>query len=327
MYLPDREPLLRLTSAGLYCPLGDFYIDPERRVDRAVITHAHADHARAGMGAYLAAASSEILLRRRLGKSIRLRTLQYGEKLRQGQVEISLHPAGHVLGSAQVLIEREGERWVVSGDYKLEPDSTCETFQPVRCHVFITETTFGQPIYRWKPQALIFDEMNAWWRANRDAGRASVVFAYSLGKAQRILAGLDPSVGPMYVHGTVATMNEAYEATGVRLPTGVHTLKSGQPPPPEALIVTPRNTLHARWLSKLREARTAFASGWMILRRGRSGGDPGFVLSDHADWPQLLAAVEATEAEYVLATHGYEETVVRYLRETGRRADVLGVLK
>jgi putative mRNA 3-end processing factor len=251
----------------------------------------------------------------------------YGQSLNLGGVRVSLHPAGHILGSAQVCLEYRGERWVVSGDYKLDADGTCAPFEPVRCQVFITETTFGLPIYRWLPQAAVFRQMNAWWRANREAGRVSVVYAYSLGKAQRILAGVDASIGPLVVHHTVAAMNEGYAAAGIALPAGIQTLKGSQPPPAGALVVAPRNTEHARWMSRLPDVRTAFASGWVLVRRQRPAGDPGFVLSDHVDWPQLLAAVEASGADYVLATHGFEAEVVRYLREQGRRADVLGVLK
>ncbi len=326
-YVPPREPLLRLTSVGLYCPAGDFYIDPQRRVERAVTTHAHADHARPGMGAYLATRASEELLRRRLGRSIRLTALPYGRSLNLGGVRVSFHPAGHILGSAQVCLEFRGERWVVTGDYKLEADPTCEPFVPVRCHVFITETTFGLPVYRWLPQAVVFEQLNAWWRANREAGRVSVVYAYSLGKAQRILAGVDAGIGPLYVHSSVASMNEGYAAAGVALPAGIQVIRASQPPPAGALVVAPRNTEHARWMSRLPDVRTAFASGWVLVRRHRPAGDPGFVLSDHVDWPQLLAAVEASGADYVLATHGFEAEVVRYLRERGRRADVLGVLR
>ncbi|EPN66218.1 mRNA 3''''-end processing factor, partial [Pseudomonas syringae pv. actinidiae ICMP 19079] len=192
---------------GLYCPPGDFYIDPWRPVERAVITHAHGDHARTGNQHYLSAASGEGILRSRLGQDINLQTLEYGETITHHGVKLSLHPAGHVLGSAQVRLEYEGEVWVASGDYKVEPDGTCAAFEPVRCHTFITESTFGLPIYRWAPQSQIFEGINEWWRGNAAQGKASVLFAYSFGKAQRILHGIDSQIGPILVHGAVEPLN------------------------------------------------------------------------------------------------------------------------
>src|SRR5476651_918978 len=195
---------------GLYCPAGDFYIDPWRPVERSVITHAHGDHARTGNQHYLAAAPGEGILRARLGQDLNLQTLPYGERLLHHGVTLSFHPAGHVLGSAQVRLEYGGEVWVASGDYKIEPDGTCAPFEPVRCHTFITESTFGLPIYRWRPQAEIFHDINEWWRANQSAGRASVLFAYSLGKSQRVMAGIDPAIGPIFVHGSVGKFLPLY---------------------------------------------------------------------------------------------------------------------
>ena len=195
--------LLKVTARGLYCAAGDFYVDPCMAVDFAVTTHAHSDHARPGSRHYLTAAEGEGVLRERLGPRARIESVPYGQRTVRNGVTISLHPAGHILGSAQVRVEYRGEVWVVSGDYKTEADPTCADFEPVRCHTFITESTFGLPIYRWRPQAEIFDGINAWWRANQLAGRTSVVFAYSLGKAQRVLAGVDPATGPIFVHGAV----------------------------------------------------------------------------------------------------------------------------
>src|SRR5471030_2895478 len=203
---------------GLYCPPGDFYIDPWRPVERSVITHGHGDHARMGNRHYLATTSGEGILRARLGQDINLQTLDYGETITHHGVKLSLHPAGHVLGSAQVRMEYRGEVWVASGDYKVEPDGTCTPFEPVRCDTFITESTFGLPIYRWLPQQTIFDDINQWWRANAAQGRASVMQCYSFGKAQRILSGLDASIGPILCHGAVEPLNRVYRAAGVALP-------------------------------------------------------------------------------------------------------------
>jgi putative mRNA 3-end processing factor len=306
---------------GLYCPPGDFYIDPWRPVERAVITHAHGDHARTGNQRYLAAAPGEGILRSRLGQDINLQTLAYGERVNHHGVTLSFHPAGHVLGSAQVRLEYQGEVWVASGDYKVEADGTCTPFEPVPCHCFITESTFGLPIYRWQPQAQIFAGIDDWWRANAAAGRASVLFAYSFGKAQRILHGIDASIGPILVHGAVEPLNAVYREGGVRIPPTLYAgdIAKTDPQLREALIIAPPSAAGSTWLRRFGEYSDAFASGWMLLRgtRRRRGVDRGFVLSDHADWPGLLWAIEQTGAERVMVTHGQVNVLVRHLREQG----------
>ncbi len=307
---------------GLYCPAGDFYIDPWRPVDRAVITHAHADHARPGHGHYLAAAAGEGVLRARLGE-IRLQALAYGERITHHGVTVSLHPAGHVLGSAQVRLEHEGRVWVASGDYKVAPDRTCAPFEPVRCDVFITESTFGLPIYRWRPDSELYAEINAWWAANAEAGRASVIACYSFGKAQRLLAGLDARIGPIVVHGAVEPLNEAYRAAGVDLPATVAApALSDQTAISRCLVLCPPSAAASPWLRRFGDCATAFASGWMQVRgqRRRGGWDRGFVVSDHADWPGLHAAIDATGATRVIVTHGSVPVMVRTLQERGLQA-------
>jgi len=312
---------------GLYCPAGDFHIDPWRPVARAVITHAHADHARRGHGAYLATAVSAGVLRARLG-DITLQGLDYGEAVDIQGVKVSLHPAGHVLGSAQVRVEHQGQVWVASGDYFAsghagDANATCAPFEPVRCDCFITESTFGLPIYRWRPQAEVLAEVNAWWAANAAAGRASLLLGYSFGKAQRLLAGVDASIGPIVVHGAVEPLNEAYRAAGVALPD---TLRVEQVTDKallrRALVVAPPSVLGSPWTRRFGDASDAFASGWMQLRgaRRRQGVDRGFVLSDHADWPGLQRAIAATGAGRVIVTHGYEAVMVRWLEEQGLQA-------
>ncbi|MEP7281365.1 MAG: ligase-associated DNA damage response exonuclease [Rubrivivax sp.] len=317
---------------GLYCPAGDFHIDPWRPVARAVITHAHADHARRGHAAYLSHADGAGVLRARLGDGIALQTLGYGEAVTLGGVRLSLHPAGHVLGSAQVRLEHRGEVWVVSGDYFVagalpagrDPNPTCPPFEPQRCDTFVTESTFGLPIYRWRDPALVFSEVNAWWQANADAGRASLLMAYSFGKAQRVLAGVDPSIGPIVVHGAVATINEAYRAAGVALPSTTtldQAVEAGALA--RALVVAPPAVHGSAWSRRLGPAfGDAFASGWMQLRgaRRRRGVDRGFVLSDHADWPGLQRAIAATGAHRVIVTHGYEAVMMRWLSDQGLQA-------
>jgi putative mRNA 3-end processing factor len=307
---------------GLYCPAGDFYIDPWRPVDRAVLTHAHSDHARAGHARYLAAAPGLPLLRARLGE-VAIQAAEYGETVEIGGVRVSLHPAGHVLGSAQVRLEHRGRVWVVSGDYKLDPDATCAPFEPLRCDAFITESTFGLPIYRWEPAARLHASINEWWAANADQQRASVLYCYALGKAQRILHELDGAIGPIIVHGAVQTVDAAYREAGVRLPDTrlvSEVLDAGSLR--RALVLAPPSAQGTTWLRRFGDYTDAFASGWMRLRgaRRRRAVDRGFVMSDHADWPSLLTAITATGAERVCVTHGNVAVLVRWLAEQGRDA-------
>jgi putative mRNA 3-end processing factor len=319
-------PLLEHTPRGLYCAAGDFYIDPWRPVDRAVITHAHADHARPGHAHYLAARAAEGVLRARLGRDIALDSVDYGEARLINGVQVSLHPAGHVLGSAQVRVEHRGEVWVVSGDYKLDADPTCAAFEPVRCHTFVTESTFGLPVYRWETPQRIFARVNAWWAANAAAGRASVLYGYAFGKAQRILMGVDAGIGPIFVHGAVETLNAAYRAAGVSLPATqlVSEVERGFDFS-RALVVAPPSAQGTPWMRRFGDCSDGFASGWMAVRGARKqrGVDLGLVLSDHADWPSLLKAIKASEATRVLVTHGSVPVMVRYLREQGLEADAL----
>ena len=309
---------------GLYCERGNFYIDPWRPVERAVLTHAHGDHAYAGHGHYLATAASAGILRRRLG-DIALETLAYGEQRDCGGVRVALVPAGHILGSAQVRLEYRGEVWVVSGDYKVQPDPTCSAFEPVACDVFITECTFGLPIYRWQPPAEVFGSIDAWWRANAANGRPSVLFCYALGKAQRILNALDASIGPIVCHGAIEPINALYAEQGVALAPTTPLAGLDRTALQRALILAPPSARRSPWLKRFAGHSDAFASGWMQLRgpRRRRGVDRGFVLSDHADWPGLLDAIAATGAQRVLATHGNVHSLVRWLREHGLEAAAL----
>lgn len=322
--------LLRTDDCGLYCEAGGFHIDPWRPVPRALITHAHGDHARGGSDAYLAARPGLPLLRARLPEDATIEGIGYGERRRIGGVEVSFHPAGHVLGSAQIRIATGATTVVVSGDYKLAPDPTCTPFEPVRCDTFVTESTFGLPIYRWEPPAVTMAAILRWWQGNRDEGRASVLFAYALGKAQRILAGLAPLQdawpGPIFVHGAIDRIDQAYAAAGVALPT---TRKVADAPAgtdwSQALVLAPPSARGSRWLTRFDPVATAFASGWMALRgpRRRANLDRGFTLSDHADWPALNEAIAAAGAGDVWVTHGYRDELVRWLTERGQPARAL----
>jgi putative mRNA 3-end processing factor len=313
--------LLSLNARGLYCEAGDFYVDPWEPVDRALITHAHGDHARWGSRRYLAARDGAGVLRTRLGPDAAIETAAYGERVVLNGVAVSFHPAGHILGSAQVRVEHRGEVWVVSGDYKTDPDPTCAPFELLRCHTFITESTFGLPIYRWGAQQEVFTQIIDWWSANAAAGRASVVFGWALGKCQRVLAGLvDAPVGRIHTHGAVERLLNDYRAAGIRLPDTTHA--AAMPRGHDfagSLVIAPPSAAGSTWLRRFGHVSTAFVSGWMQVRgaRRRRSMDRGFVLSDHADWPGLLATIAATGAAQVWVTHGYREPVVRWLTERG----------
>ncbi|MCY1074936.1 ligase-associated DNA damage response exonuclease [Archangium lansingense] len=315
----DRPPLVTVTPDGLFCPPGNFHIDPWRPVARALITHAHGDHARWGSQRYLGASPSLDLLHKRLGPDANISTLGYGERLSLGEVTVSFHPAGHVLGSAQIRIEHRGEVWVVSGDYKRDPDPTCLPFEPERCDTFITEATFALPIYRWDDTRLVAEEVLRWWDGNREAGRASVLFCYALGKAQRLLAELARLTDrEVLVHGATHALVECYREAGVRmLPTRpVSELEKGTSYA-GALVLAPPSAAGSTWMRRFGEHETGFASGWMRVRgnRRRRGYDRGFVLSDHADWQSLLRTAKETGASRILVTHGSSDTLARYLRE------------
>jgi len=319
--------MLTVTQSGLYCPAAGIYIDPWSPVDRAVITHAHGDHARWGSRHYLASRAGERVLRTRLGTDASIELVDYGQPVDVNGVSVTLVPAGHILGSAQVRLEHRGEVWVVSGDYKTEPDPTCAPFEVVRCHTFVTESTFGLPIYTWRPQTEVFAELLDWWRDNAAEGRASVVYGYALGKAQRILAGvLGAEIGPIYTHGAVERLTQDYRDAGVSLPltTPVVTMPRGTSFA-GSLIVAPPSAAGSTWLRRFGNYSTAFASGWMRVRgaRRRRALDRGFVLSDHVDWPSLMNTVDATGAECVWVTHGYREPVARYLEERGLRTSAI----
>lgn len=318
--------LLTNTDRGLFCATGKFYIDPWKPVDFAVITHAHSDHARGGSQNYLTSETGKRILQERLGPSARIESIPFEKTISRDGVNISLHPAGHILGSSQIRIEHNGEVWVASGDYKTEPDGISGAFEPIRCHTFITESTFALPIYRWRPQQEIFAKINDWWRDNQLRERTSVLFAYSLGKSQRVLSGLDETIGPIFVHGAVQKFVAAYEQEGVKFPKierpDAEKIKSSRG---KALVIAPGSADNTPWLRKFGDVSTAFASGWMQIRgpRRRRSLDRGFVLSDHADWNGLLQTIEATGAENIWATHGYTGPLVRWLNEHGKNAKAI----
>ncbi|MFC3615891.1 ligase-associated DNA damage response exonuclease [Lutimaribacter marinistellae] len=321
-----RDPVISFTDRGLYCSAGDFYIDPWRRVDRALITHGHSDHARPGHQRYLCTPGAAPTMRHRLGE-IDVQTIHYGRTLTLGDASVSFHPAGHVPGSAQIRVEVAGEVWVVSGDYKTTPDGLAEAFEPVSCHAFITESTFGLPVFQWRPQEEVAAELNAWWRDSLAAGKRPVLGAYSLGKAQRLLSLLDPDIGPILTHGAVEAMTAILrDEQGYDLPATIPVTPDTNPKDhPDALLLAPPSAVGSAWSRRFGSASTGFASGWMQLRgvRRRRAMDRGFVISDHADWDGLNTAIDETGAEKIFVTHGYTEIFTRWLNDRGLQARIV----
>lgn len=311
--------LITFTNKGIYCEQGDFYIDPWQPVNLAVTTHGHADHVKWGNNAYLCHELTKPILQHRLGADLNIQTLPYNEEISINGVRLSLFPAGHVIGSSQIRLEYKGEVCVVSGDYKVEYDGISTAFEPVKCHTFVSESTFGLPIYKWQPQQQIFKQITDWVSDNRDKGKTSVLVAYSLGKAQRLIKNLD-QCGHIYVHNSIANLNDGFLRAGVDLPETIRispeikkeTLQQG-------LVIVPPALADGKWIKTLQNAATGVCSGWMRVRAGRRwrSADAGFALSDHADWPGLLEAIKATEAEKVYVTHGFTSTFSKYLNEIG----------
>ena len=317
--------ILSFKKQGLYCEPGKFFIDPWQVTDKAVITHAHADHARGGMGQYLCHNVSAPLLRARLSADIKVQGIHYNESVSINGVKLSFHPAGHILGSAQVRLEYKGYVVVISGDYKTEDDGITPPFEPLKCNEFITESTFGLPIYRWKPQSAISNEILSWIQHNQSHGKTSVLTGYSLGKAQRLMKLLE-GTGKLYVHSSIARINEALQGSGIRLPGysvyehGMNTKElSGQ------IIIIPPAALSAEFIKKIPGVALGVCSGWMQIRGNRrwQAADAGFAISDHADWDGLLWAVKQSGAEKIMVTHGQTEVFARYLNENGYNASAI----
>jgi putative mRNA 3-end processing factor len=314
--------MILFTDKGLYCPAGGFYIDPWKPVDRAVITHAHSDHARPGSNHYLCHHQTLPVLRQRLGE-INAESIEWNETISINGVKVSLHPAGHIIGSSQVRVEKDGEIWVFSGDYKTENDGISGAFEPVRCHTFITESTFGLPIYNWKKQETIFADIQQWIAASHLKGKTPVITAYSLGKAQRVLKCVAGICDNIWAHGAVYNTHQALVAAGQQLPE----IKRVQPDTPKenfknAVVIAPPSADGTPWMKKFTPYSVGICSGWMQVRGHvrRRNADAGFALSDHADWSGLLSAVEATGAAKVFVTHGFQAAFSRYLNEKGIEA-------
>ena len=316
--------LITFNHNGIYCDRAGIYIDPWKPVDKALITHGHSDHARWGSKYYLCATSAEPVISYRLGNEAKIESIDYGKTVNINGVKFSFHPAGHIIGSSQIRAEYKGEIWVASGDYKLENDGVSEPFESVRCDHFITESTFGLPVFDWKPQEEIIAQIDNWWRINAEEGRVSVLGSYALGKAQRIINHVDHSIGEVLTHGAVEYTNKVLRRQGIHLK---HTTKVDNSMHfnrfKGSLIIAPPTSFVSPWIRKFKNYSTAIASGWIGAREMKYPSDKGFELSDHADWKGLNTAVKATEANHIYVTHGYTDLYSKYLREQGYDAKVI----
>jgi putative mRNA 3-end processing factor len=311
--------LLKFTSKGIYCPQGKFYIDPWRPVERAIITHGHADHARPGMQWYLCHHYTKPILFSRISPSITCESMDYGEQRMINGVKVSFHPAGHIIGSAQIRMEYKGYVAVVSGDYKLQNDGISTPFEPVKCHAFVTESTFGLPIYQWLPVAEQEAQLQQWVLHNQQQQKTSVLIGYSLGKAQRIMKSLE-GLGPLHVHYSIAKLNQAMEQAGVVLPAYTQAdLREDMKVLDGGIVILPPAFIDHPSLKKIPNMVYGICSGWMQVRGARRwrSADAGFAISDHADWPDLLTAIKATEAQTIYVTHGQTAVFSKYLNEQG----------
>ncbi|AXT51662.1 ligase-associated DNA damage response exonuclease [Aquimarina sp. BL5] len=314
----SKPPLLQFTEKGIYCAQAKVYIDPWKPVDKAIITHGHADHSRWGHKQYITHHTNIPIIKHRLG-DIKVSGKEYGEAFLINNVTFSFHPAGHIIGSSQIRVEHKGEIWVFTGDYKIEDDGISAPYEPVTCHTFITECTFGLPAFKWTPQEEVFKNINQWWAENKVDGKTSILFGYSLGKAQRLLKYLNPEIGKIYTHGAIENMTNVIRPMMDFPETTLITKETKKEDLLGNIVIAPPSTHGSTWIRKMVPYVTASASGWMTFRgaRRRRAIDKGFVLSDHCDWDGLLTAVKETGATKIISTHGYTEIFSKYLRELG----------
>ncbi|WP_298541960.1 ligase-associated DNA damage response exonuclease [uncultured Aquimarina sp.] len=312
------RPLLEFTEKGIYCDVAKVYLDPWKPVDKAIITHGHADHSRWGHKQYITHHTNIPIIQHRLG-DIFVTGKEYGETFTINNVKFSFHPAGHIIGSSQIRVEHKGEVWVFTGDYKIEDDGISTPYEPVKCHTFITECTFGLPAFKWAPQEEVFRDINQWWSENQTEGKTSILFGYSLGKAQRLLKYVNPEIGKIYTHGAIENMTNVIRPMVSFPKTTLITRETKKEELIGNIVIAPPSTHGSTWIRKMVPYVTASASGWMAFRgaRRRRAIDKGFVLSDHCDWDGLLTAIKETEATKVITTHGYTEIFSKYLRELG----------
>lgn len=312
------KPLLEFTNKGIYCAAAGVYLDPWKPVPKAIISHGHADHSRWGHEQYITHHKNVPIIKHRLG-DITVAGKAWGEQFSINNVTFSLHPAGHIIGSSQIRVAHKGEVWVFSGDYKTENDGVCRPYEPISCHTFITECTFGLPAFSWTPQKEVLNNINQWWVQNKEEGKTSVLFGYSLGKAQRLLKYLNTDIGPIYTHGAIENMTEVLRPLVTFPKTTLITRDTKKEALQGSMVLAPPSTHGSTWIKKMTPYVTGSASGWMAFRghRRRRAIDKGFVLSDHCDWEGLLQSIAATGAEKIICTHGYTDIFSRYLQEQG----------
>lgn len=313
-----KTPLLQFTNNGIYCEKANVYLDPWKPVDHAIISHGHADHSRYGHKKYITHHRNVPIIQHRLGE-INVTGKEWGEIFTVNNVKFSLHPAGHIIGSSQIRVEHKDEVWVFTGDYKTENDGISTPYEPIKCDTFITECTFGLPAFKWTPQEEVLENINKWWAENRAEGKTSILFGYSLGKAQRLLKYLDTDIGEIYTHGAIENMTEVLRPLVDFPKTTLITRDTKKEQLLGNIVLAPPSAHGSTWIRKMVPYVTASASGWMTFRgaRRRRAIDKGFVLSDHCDWPGLLESIEATGAEKIICTHGYTDIFSKYLREQG----------
>lgn len=316
--------LLNLTECGIYCSAGDFYIDPWRPVQKAFISHAHSDHARSGNATYICHKHTTPILELRLGNLNNFRSVDYGESISVNGVKITFHPAGHIIGSSQIRVEHNGRVEVFSGDYKTSQDGLSTPFEPIKCHHFISESTFGLPVFKFSDTNQIATNFQDWVKRNNEKGLNSIVFAYSLGKAQRIV-NLSPENVEVFVHDSIFKTNQVIQSAGISLNAYQHANEFDKLKNQGALIITPPATMDSKWLKRFEPYSTAYASGWMQIRgnKKRLAVDKGIVISDHADFQGIIEAVNATGCEKVSFTHGYADFMARHFSEKSLEATVL----
>ena len=312
-----RQNLISQKSQGLYCESANIWIDPYKPVEKAIITHAHSDHFTNGCREYICSIETGLLLKKRFGNNINLKTVEYDKKFLINGINFSLHPSGHILGSSQIKIMTDSETWLITSDFKRQKDKTCKSYERLKTDFLICESTFGLPIFNWESTNKIIDKITKWVNQSEDS--TSILFCYSLGKAQRLLSELNSqNFKNIYVHKSINNINTIYKNLGIELEEAkifdnnleINNLK-------DCLLLLPPSLNNQNFLKKFKRFQTGFASGWMSIRalKKRSGFDKGFTISDHADWNGLIKTIKESEAKRVFLNHGDGESLANFLRD------------
>ena len=315
--ITSRQNLISQKSQGLYCESANIWIDPYKSVEKAIITHAHSDHFTNGCREYICSIETGLLLKKRFGNNINLKTVEYDKKFLINGINFSLHPSGHILGSSQIKIMTDSETWLITSDFKRQKDKTCKSYERLKTDFLICESTFGLPIFNWESTNKIIDKITKWVNQSEDS--TSILFCYSLGKAQRLLSELNrQNFKNIYVHKSINNINTIYKNLGIELEEAkifdnnleINNLK-------DCLLLLPPSLNNQNFLKKFKRFQTGFASGWMSIRalKKRSGFDKGFTISDHADWNGLIKTIKESEAKRVFLNHGDGESLANFLRD------------